>query len=104
MHFFSPDNLETLPKHVVFVIDISGSMFGTKLAQTKDAMITVIDDLTERDSFNILSFSDDVYNWGPESEKLKEGDHLMTYPGTQDFRYSIILSLVFELLTVRTQP
>ena len=39
VHFFAPDSLATLPKHVVFGIDISGSMFGEKLKQTKDAMV-----------------------------------------------------------------
>lgn len=48
VHFFAPDHLATLPRHVVFVIDISGSMYGKKLQQTKDAMVTVIDDMTEQ--------------------------------------------------------
>ena len=26
VHYFVPENLETLPKHVVFVLDVSGSM------------------------------------------------------------------------------
>merc|ERR1711923_217580 len=36
VHFFAPDDLETLPKHVVYVLDISGSMSGKKLEQMKD--------------------------------------------------------------------
>jgi hypothetical protein len=48
VHFFAPENLPTLPKHIVFVLDISGSMEGDKLAQTKDAMVTILDDLTDQ--------------------------------------------------------
>ena len=82
VHFFSPEKLETLPKHIVFVLDLSGSMFGDKIQQTKDAMVTIIDDLTEQDHFNILTFSDRVKHWTPEAELLKEGEHNRTYPGT----------------------
>jgi len=65
VHFFAPDNLQPLPKHVVFVLDVSGSMRGTKLKQTKDAMIAILDDMTDNDFFNIITFSDDVYHWLP---------------------------------------
>jgi uncharacterized protein YegL len=69
VHFFAPDTLDVLPKHVVFVLDVSGSMEGTKLQQTKDAMLTILDDLSDQDYFNVLTFSDDVYHWTP---KLQE--------------------------------
>jgi len=69
VHFFAPDRLDVLPKHVVFVLDVSGSMEGTKLQQTKDAMLTILDDMSDQDYFNLLTFSDDVYHWTP---KLQE--------------------------------
>ena len=34
IHYFSPDNLPTMEKHTIFVIDVSGSMNGRKLKQT----------------------------------------------------------------------
>lgn len=33
VHFFSPPDLQRVPKNVVFVIDRSGSMMGRKMAQ-----------------------------------------------------------------------
>lgn len=99
VHYFAPDSLETLPKHVVFVLDVSGSMYGTKLQQTKDAMVTVIDDMTEKDYFNVITFSDEVYHWKPETEKLKEDPHLMTYQGNDEIK-SEALSYVLSLETV----
>lgn len=85
VHFFAPDDLENLPKHVVFVLDVSGSMYGEKLDQTKDAMVTILDDLGDQDFFNILTFSDNVYHWKPEAE-LEEKPHKATYQGTQNMR------------------
>lgn len=35
VHFFAPENMPTGNKHVVFVLDKSGSMQGTKMEQTK---------------------------------------------------------------------
>jgi uncharacterized protein with von Willebrand factor type A (vWA) domain len=58
--------LPSLPKHIVFVLDISGSMEGEKIQQTKDAMVTILDDLGEKDHFNLLTFSDEVREWRPK--------------------------------------
>lgn len=33
VHFFAPQGLPVVPKNVVFVIDVSGSMYGRKMEQ-----------------------------------------------------------------------
>uniref|UniRef100_A0A2K5D4Z0 Inter-alpha-trypsin inhibitor heavy chain 2 n=1 Tax=Aotus nancymaae TaxID=37293 RepID=A0A2K5D4Z0_AOTNA len=33
VHFFAPDNLDPIPKNILFVIDVSGSMWGVKMKQ-----------------------------------------------------------------------
>ncbi|XP_036390171.1 inter-alpha-trypsin inhibitor heavy chain H6 isoform X2 [Megalops cyprinoides] len=63
VHFFAPRGLPIVPKDVIFVIDISGSMIGTKIKQTKQAMVTILSDLREGDHFNIITFSDKVHTW-----------------------------------------
>ena len=63
VHFFSPSELGTLRKQIVFVIDVSASMYGSKLAQTKDALKTMLDNLNPRDYFSIITFSDGVRYW-----------------------------------------
>lgn len=35
VHYFAPRGLPVVPKDVIFVIDISGSMIGTKIKQVK---------------------------------------------------------------------
>jgi Mg-chelatase subunit ChlD len=68
VHYFAPEDLPTLPKHVIFVLDISGSMSGEKINQLKDAMFTILDDMTDRDFFNIITFSSGVSHWNPKLE------------------------------------
>ncbi|XP_024148423.2 inter-alpha-trypsin inhibitor heavy chain H6 isoform X2 [Oryzias melastigma] len=63
VHYFAPRGLPVVPKDVIFVIDISGSMIGNKMKQTKQAMTTILGDLREGDHFNIITFSDKVQTW-----------------------------------------
>jgi len=67
VHFFTPENLKVLPKHIIFVLDVSGSMFGEKMQQLKDAMFTILDEMTDNDSFDIITFSTGVNRWSPDS-------------------------------------
>lgn len=60
VHFFSPPNLKSLKKHVVFVLDISGSMSGRKIEQLQEAMRRILADLKTEDYFNIITFSSGV--------------------------------------------
>ncbi|KAM7134137.1 inter-alpha-trypsin inhibitor heavy chain H6 [Macrochelys suwanniensis] len=63
VHYFAPRGLPPVQKNVVFVIDISGSMHGTKMKQTKKAMHIILSDLHPDDCFNIVTFSDAVHVW-----------------------------------------
>lgn len=65
VHFFAPENLPPLKKHVVFILDISGSMWGRKMEQLKESQTKILDDLSSDDYFNIITFSSDVYLWSP---------------------------------------
>ncbi|KAG5267779.1 hypothetical protein AALO_G00225640 [Alosa alosa] len=42
VHYFAPRDLPVVPKNVVFVIDTSASMLGTKMRQTKEALFTIL--------------------------------------------------------------
>ena len=60
VQFFSPSGLNSIAKNVVFVIDVSGSMSGEKISQTREAMHTILSQLRPGDSFNIVLFSGTV--------------------------------------------
>merc|ERR1712209_18531 len=79
VHYFVPENLETLPKHAIFILDVSGSMsVSEKLQQLKDAMFTVLDDMKPEDFFNIITFSTSV------SEIAIEGAPTPAIPATPE--------------------
>lgn len=63
VHYFAPMDLPPLPKNVVFVLDSSASMVGTKLRQTKEALFTILQDLRPEDHFNIIGFSNRIKVW-----------------------------------------
>uniref|UniRef100_A0A667ZUV2 Inter-alpha-trypsin inhibitor heavy chain 2 n=1 Tax=Myripristis murdjan TaxID=586833 RepID=A0A667ZUV2_9TELE len=73
VHFFAPSNLTPLPKNIVFVIDVSGSMWGVKMKQTVEAMQAILDDLTIDDHFSIIDFNHNVRCW---SEELVPGSSI----------------------------
>ncbi|KAI5617774.1 inter-alpha-trypsin inhibitor heavy chain H2 precursor [Silurus asotus] len=73
IQFFAPSNLSPLSKNIVFVIDVSGSMWGLKMKQTVEAMKTILDDLTVDDNFSIIDFNHNVRCW---SEDLVPGNTL----------------------------
>nr|XP_045606659.1 inter-alpha-trypsin inhibitor heavy chain H4-like isoform X2 [Procambarus clarkii] len=64
VHFFAPIDLQYTPKHITFLIDVSGSMEGLKLAQVKDALRHILTDLNAGDTFNIISFSTYTHKLG----------------------------------------
>uniref|UniRef100_A0A6Q2ZKX0 Inter-alpha-trypsin inhibitor heavy chain H3 n=1 Tax=Esox lucius TaxID=8010 RepID=A0A6Q2ZKX0_ESOLU len=63
VHFFAPSDLPRVPINVMFVIDRSGSMMGNKISQTREAMLTILDDLHEDDYFGIIVFDSTILEW-----------------------------------------
>jgi len=45
-----------MPKDMIFIIDVSGSMSGTSIEQAKSSLIYSINQLEEKDGFNIIPF------------------------------------------------
>jgi len=54
---FFNSNDRIIPKDIVFVLDVSGSMTGKKLRQAKKALKFCIENLNKNDRFNIIKFS-----------------------------------------------
>ena len=62
--------LQSDPRHIIFVIDVSGSMVGSKQEDLIDALSTIIGAIKNREKhyINIVSFNDTVEIW-PENER-----------------------------------
>ena len=84
VHYIAPHGLEPVNKNVMFVLDVSGSMTGVKLKQTKAAMATILDDLRPSDVFNIIVFEGLVRFWTNEGAVLATpGWTTATLPATR---------------------
>jgi len=56
-------------KTVLFVVDRSGSMSGEKMEQAKAAARHVLNNLNEKDLFNIVAYDSDIESFRPELQK-----------------------------------
>jgi len=59
------------PKTVLFVLDRSGSMAGTKIEQARKALKSVLNNLRDDDLFNIIVYDDRVESFKPELERYR---------------------------------
>ncbi|XP_072574576.1 inter-alpha-trypsin inhibitor heavy chain H3 [Paramormyrops kingsleyae] len=72
VHFFAPADLPYVQKNIIFVIDISWSMYGKKIAQTREALHTILDDLHEDDHFTLILFDNEIKYWKESLVKATE--------------------------------
>ena len=49
-----------VPREIIFIVDISGSMSGSSITQAKEALKLAISRLKPKDSFNIITFNDNA--------------------------------------------
>ena len=62
---FTPDDIP--PREYIFVLDVSGSMYGYPLDTSKDLIRNLVSGLKETDTFNLVLFSDDTYLLAPKN-------------------------------------
>lgn len=66
------EQVESVPKDVILVLDRSGSMDGEKFEQAREALGYILQQLNPEDRFNIISFSTNVETYAnrlrPQSE------------------------------------
>ncbi|MDO5310001.1 MAG: VIT domain-containing protein [Planctomycetia bacterium] len=60
------DEHASIPKTVVFALDVSGSMSGQKIAQARDSLAFVLERLHDNDKFNIVLFDSDIVSYKDE--------------------------------------
>ena len=51
IHYIAPKGLGSIPKNVILTVDTSGSMGWTRMNYAKAGMVTILDSLTDQDTF-----------------------------------------------------
>lgn len=81
--YYSPtvSEADILPKDILFIIDISGSMSGDKIKQARNSLLQIIDELRVVDRFNIILFDNKVelYTEGFEQASLRNKNKAKTF-------------------------
>ncbi|KAF4523728.1 hypothetical protein B566_EDAN011592, partial [Ephemera danica] len=85
VHFFSPPELSPLPKHVIFVLDVSGSMHGRKIEQLREAMDVILRELRPVDYFNIIEFSYSVTEKDEPKAVAELPAQVKAFPANEEF-------------------
>lgn len=75
---------EVVARDIIMVVDVSGSMVGTKLEQAKEAMKNVLDRLNPQDRFNIIAFHSSVSSYADSLRPVSERNEALRY--TNDLR------------------
>nr|KYP62199.1 Inter-alpha-trypsin inhibitor heavy chain H1 [Cajanus cajan] len=73
--YLSPGNRQSrkiFRKDIVFVIDISGSMRGKVIDETKNALSAALSKLHPDDSFSIIAFNGDIYQFSKSMESASK--------------------------------
>lgn len=85
-----------LPKHVVFVLDTSGSMYGKKIYQLKDAMRSILKQIRRGDKVNIIAFDTRVKVWNLFSRSATLIDRNIDY--NEPFRkLSVRMNILLDI-------
>lgn len=90
----APENVVTspLPREIIFVLDISGSMAGTSIVQAKEAVALALRRLRPSDRFNLVVFNNSSVKLFPQPKAADQGavdtalqyvDHLQASGGTE---------------------
>lgn len=80
------DAADIVARDIVFVVDVSGSMHGSKMEQTLEALHFFTDQLNSDDRFNILTFSDQVECMEKALTAANENNRRLTHERIHNIR------------------
>ena len=90
-----------IPREVIFVVDVSGSMGGPSIKQAKDALAFAVSRLSPEDRFNIITFNDNVdrlFNYTMTGTKKNIRKALQFVRGLKAYGGTEIAPALYEVL------
>ncbi len=81
-------NAAVIPKVFTLIVDRSGSMYGEKMKQARDAASFIVNHLNPGDLFNVIDFDDQITSFKP--------DHVAYNPDTRDQALNYIKTLTAD--------
>lgn len=70
---------QVIPRDIVLVLDISGSMEGDKLAQAKEAARFILTHLNPEDRFNVIAFSTGVNHFAYQLQPVSKASQAISW-------------------------
>lgn len=68
------DDTDAVPREIIFVLDVSGSMKGFPIEKAKETMSRIIDTLRPEDTFNIITFANGTSQLWPAARPFTEAN------------------------------
>jgi Ca-activated chloride channel family protein len=87
------ENVETVAKDVLLVLDRSGSMDGEKITQAKEAAKFILQHLNPDDRFALISFSSGIDSFSPELQPAEEAQNAVSWVEQQSAAGSTDINL-----------
>lgn len=100
-YFFAPEiynQADAMDREYIFVIDVSGSMMGTRLQNAKTALMEMVSAMGSDDMFNVWAFSSEMYSvWtDPKSGSVANVDEAVDWVSELEVIASTNIDLVLE--------
>jgi Ca-activated chloride channel homolog len=70
---------DVMPKNFTLIIDKSGSMYGVKMQEAKDAATYILNNLNPGDYFNIVAFSSTAYSAFPQHVEFNPANEMAAH-------------------------
>jgi hypothetical protein len=99
--------IPVIPKDIIWVLDVSGSMTEERLTFCRRALVQALDTMNPNDRFTVLAFRDSVFQAFPEWQSINPGTIKKAtsfVEGLRSFGSTDVLASLRSLMTLPRDP